>query len=118
MMETKKMTKREVLNYVIDTYATDEVLVAYAKHEIELLDKKGANKTETKTQKENAKIMENIVAIFRTITEPISIKDFSEKYPEIAISNQKMTALFTKLVNTGTLKRDNTGKVATYEISA
>lgn len=117
MMETKKMTKREVCEYLIATYGNDSIVTDYATHEIELLNKKGASKTETKTQKENAKIMENIVAIMRGLDEPISIKEFAEKFPEVAISNQKMTALFTKLVNSEILKRDNSKKIATYVIS-
>lgn len=116
MMETKKMTKREVCEYIIANYENDNVLVDYAKHEIEVLDKKNATRTETKTQKENAKIMENIVAIIRTLDEPISIKDFADRFPEIAISNQKMTALFTKLVNENVIKRNDDKKVKTYEI--
>ena len=36
----KKITKRFVLNHLIENYGKDELVVDYAKHELELLDKK------------------------------------------------------------------------------
>lgn len=52
---TNKMTKRDVLNAMLNdsNFSANANFVAYAKHEIELLDKKKESKTLTKTQAEN-----------------------------------------------------------------
>ena len=107
-MTEKKLTKRDVLNYMINTYANDEMVVAYAQHEIELLDNKKANATMSKTQKENVELKQIIVD---TLTE---LQAVNEKLG--ALSNQKVSALLTQLVNEKSIVRTVDKKVAYFSV--
>ena len=109
----KTFTKRETLNYMIETYGNDKRVVDYATHEIELLDKKASSKTMTKTQIENENIKAQIVEILKGAENKMSVKEIQEL---INVSNQKATALVTQLVKAEIVKKDTTGKVATYSI--
>ena len=109
----KTFTKRETLNYLIENYGNDERVVKYATHEIELLDKKASSKTMTKTQIENENIKAQIVEILKGNDNAMSVKEIQA---QIGVSNQKATALVTQLVKAEIVKKDTTGKVATYSI--
>ena len=86
-MADKKNTKRDVLNHIISTYATDTMVVEYAKHEIELLDKKASNKVATKTQKENVEIKDIILSV---------LTDTPARIAEIQAKNDKFNLLKKK----------------------
>jgi len=117
MME-KKITKREVLNHLIDTYATDTMVVEYAKHEIELLDNKASRKVETKTQKENVAIMETIISTLTELARPVRISELQEGNVELAnLSNQKISALLKKLVDTNKVVKTIDKKVAYFSVA-
>ena len=119
MAETKKTTKREVLNYIIETYANDKMVVDYATHEIELLDNKKANKTMTKTQKENQEIAKVIVEVLANATEPLRIRDIQDKNEVLdTLSNQKMSALLTQLVKNEVVEKVTDKKVTYFKIKA
>ena len=66
MIMTKKMTKKEmfamVINVVSETEAENkEEMLKFLNHEVELLEKKSGKSGETKTQKENKILMEQLV---------------------------------------------------------
>ena len=64
-MANKKMTKRDYFNELLNISEVKEnkYMVEFINHELELLEKKNASKSsaETKTQKENAGIKENLL---------------------------------------------------------
>ena len=104
-MAEKKITKRDVLNHIIATYGNDKMVVEYAQHEIELLDKKNSSKSVSKSATENIEIANTLVevltekAIPMTITEIlalpeiVAIKVYNEDTKEVdkALSNQRVS---------------------------
>ena len=115
MME-KRITKRDVLNHIIETYANDTMVVDYAKHEIELLDNKLGRKTETKTQKENVELMKVIVETLKSFEEPARINDIVNANENLAnMSNQKASALLKKLIDNGEVEKVVVKKVAYFK---
>ena len=116
MME-KRITKRDVLNHIIEAYATDTMVVEYAKHEIELLDNKAGRKTETKTQKENVAIIETIVETLTDLAKPVRITDLQSANETLAnLSNQKISALLKKLVDSNKVAKTIEKKIAFFSI--
>ena len=100
-MAEKKITKKDRFNQLlkIAEVATNEDLVAFIKHEIELLDKKSAKSGTTKTQKENEVLMEQLYTDLVEIGQVVTITEF-QKVSEVAsgLSNQKISALFKNMI--------------------
>ena len=104
-MAEKKITKRDVLNHIIETYANDTMVVEFAKHEIELLDKKNSSKATSKVATENIEVANKIVEVLKetdklvTVTELLAnpvvseIRVYNEdtKAVDKALTNQKLT---------------------------
>ena len=100
---TNKMTKREVLNAMLNdsNFTANANFVAYAKHELELLDKKNENRLPSKTQVRNevlkGKILdlmeENISYTCTNIVKMLNEEDVQ--------STQKGTALLKGLAEEG-----------------
>lgn len=108
MNNSKRITKREwleeikvvVLGADIEE-ATKDGMMDFINHEIELLEKKHST-GQTKTQKENEVIMERILELLAEINEPVTITEFQEQKEELRqYSNQKLSALLKKLVDSG-----------------
>jgi hypothetical protein len=93
-----KMTKKDYFNKVLTFVAGDAELEKFIQHEIELLDKKSANKKPTKTQAENegykAEILSVLTAEGATVTE---IQSRSEVLG--GLSNQRVSALLRIMVD-------------------
>ena len=96
----KKITKRE--NYAslraIAENLGREDLVAFIDHEVELLNKRAAHPTLTKTQKENLELVEVVFNALSEINAPVTVSDFLTQ-SGLEMSNQKASALFKKLVD-------------------
>lgn len=106
-MAEKKITKREVLNHMLETYSNDEMVVAYATHEIELLDKKNLNTAPSKTQIENENLRKVIVEVLTNSEKKMTIVDIQAQDERLGqASNQKMSALLKPLVDNGTIKKE------------
>ena len=93
----KKITKKERFAQLllIEEVAQNEDLVAFINHEIELLEKKASKSGSTKTQKENAEIMDALYEELIALDKAVTISEFqklSEKASQF--SNQKISALF------------------------
>ena len=92
----RKITKKERFNQLlgIAEVAINEELVAFIKHEIELLEKKSNGKP-TKTQQENETIMTKLYEELSQCESAVTITEF-QKVSEFAgsLSNQKISALF------------------------
>ena len=102
-MAEKKITKREVINTMLadERVTSNEVYVAYLKHELELLDRKAEKKGATKTQVANegykTVIKETLATVGKaTVTELMKANDDLGE-----LSNQKVSAILKQLVEAG-----------------
>lgn len=118
-----KLTKKDNFMRVIEVLENKGLtdLVAVMQHEIDLLDKKASNKTQTKTQKENETIKELILAELEKVGTPVTITELIAESPAIAKatgnSNQKVSALMTQLKKSGAVVRTEDGKKALFSIA-
>lgn len=114
----KRITKRDYFNELKGLVANREDLVAFIDHELELLDKKASNKTPSKTQLENANIKDVIVRTLTNLTNPATITEIQETNTDLAnLSNQKISALLTQLVNENKVVRTVDKKKAYFTIA-
>ena len=105
-MENKKMTKKEMINLLIDVLVGNkevedmQIFVDFLTHERELLEKKSSNSGQTKTQKENEVIKEKIMETLKELNKYATITDIQNANEELgAYSNQKISALLKQLVD-------------------
>lgn len=99
-----KMTKREyfaILRTMVEDAQPANLadMVAFIDHEVELLDKKSAKSSQTKTQKENVGIMETITAVLTDFGKPVTISEMMKDERLSAYSNQKLSALVRQMTN-------------------
>ena len=101
----KKMTKREKFELLltITEVQENEMLVDFINHELELLAKKnatGALRKPTKTQIENENLIEVIFAKLQATGEGMTISEIQAEEEMLeGLTNQKMSALLKKLVD-------------------
>ena len=96
-----KKTKRDFYGELRELVGENAELVAFIDHELELLDKKSSSKAPTKTQQENENIMVTIKNELAQIGRPVTITELQGESEELATySNQKISALLKKLVDT------------------
>ena len=121
------MTKRETLNYLIENYGKDNVVVDFANHELELLNKKNSNRS-NKNSEEDTKITDMIIEAISnlttdeksmlTITEILSYETLRDDICDNgkALSNSKITALVRKEIENANPRIVNvkTGKTSLY----
>lgn len=121
MEKIKKVTKRDNFNALlkIKEVASNEQLVEFINHELELLDKKSASHTTAKTanQKANEEIKTKIVdALVQLGKSTISeLQAGSEEMAEY--SNQKLSALLKQLVDNKQVVRIMDKKKAYFEVA-
>lgn len=96
----KKMTKKEMFNFIANAMKENDDVVAFCKHEIELLEKKASKSGQTKIQKENAILIERVFSALATVGRPVTITELQTEVVEMSnYSNQKLSALLKKLVD-------------------
>lgn len=102
-MTTKKMTKKEMFAQIMANYNLTDEERAFVQHEIELLEKKSSKSGQTKTQKENEILMEQLVGALGEMEKAVTISEFQglSKAEVATLSNQKISALLKKLVESG-----------------
>ena len=105
-MANQKMTKRETLVALMEKYASDDMLVAYAQHEIELLDKKrsqGNAKANEKVESGVALVYAELCKVDRaTATELIAQGGLTELANDTGVvTSQKVANYLNKLVAQG-----------------
>jgi hypothetical protein len=105
MIMTKKMTKKEMFKMVANVVERAEVeskteMLEFLAHEVELLERKSGKSGQTKTQKENEVLVEQVFNALAELGKPVTVSEFmKESTHEVAtLSNQKLSALFKKLV--------------------
>ena len=121
---TKKMTKKEMFAEVMAVVERAEVenkaeMVAFIEHEIELLNKKSSKSGQTKTQKENELLMEQLIMAFEEMEHPVTISEFqaTSSFEVATLSNQKLSALLKKLVDGGKMVKTVEKKKSYFSIA-
>lgn len=104
----KKITKKEMFAQVIamaqgkEITVTADELVAFATHEIELLEKKANSKSKADTEKAvaDSKLMSAIVDHLTETGKALTVSELMTEVAELdGLSNQKVSALMKKLVD-------------------
>ena len=111
MANVKKITKREnfegikaiLINMDIDN---KEQYIDFINHELELLDKKALSRGTSKTSQEQEELMTMIVDNLKTIGRSVTITELQKESAEMAeYSNQKLSAMLKKLVDSGVVAK-------------
>lgn len=99
-----KVTKKEMFEMLkgVAGVAENADMVAFIDHEIELLNKKSANKKATKTQEENVGIKAEILNVLTA--DGATVSEIQAKSDVLsALSNQRVSALLRQLVESGSV---------------
>lgn len=119
MAEIKKLTKKDYFNELKGLVSDRQDLVDFIDHEIELLSKKSSRTAPTKTQVENEKIKEKIVATLVELGKYATITDIQNANTELAdLSNQKISALLKQLYDNKVIEKVIDKKKAYFKASA
>lgn len=119
MAEIKKLTKKDYFNELKGLVSDRQDLVDFIDHEIELLSKKSSRTAPTKTQVENEKIKEKIVATLVELGKYATITDIQNANTELAdLSNQKISALLKQLYDSKVIEKVIDKKKAYFKASA
>ena len=119
-MAEKKLIKKDYFYMLREIVVSMERqdLVDFIDNEIELLNKKSSRTTLTQTQKENETLKEKIVSTLTELGKYATITEIQQTNPELAdLSNQKITALLTQLVNANIVDRVVDKKKAYFKAS-
>ena len=117
-MATKKMTKREMYEQIL-AHTTDEAERAFLTHELELLAKKNATKSDklTPAQEANEVTKGAIVDYLTEKGEPMTITQMIKDIPACAgMTNQKVSALVRQLYTAMVVLREEKKGVAYFSI--
>lgn len=121
---TKKITKKEMFTMIMEVINTvenenKEEMINFINHEIKLLTRKSSKSGQTKTQKENIELMAKLEFALAEFTEPVTISEFMAKSTsEVStLSNQKLSALFKKLVEEKRVIRTEIKKKAYFSLA-
>ena len=119
MAEIKKLTKKDYFNELKGLVSDRQDLVDFIDHEIELFSKKSSRTAPTKTQVENEKIKEKIVATLVELGKYATITDIQNANIELAdLSNQKISALLKQLYDNKVIEKVIDKKKAYFKASA
>ena len=98
--------------------SADEI-VAFAEHEIELLNKKAGSKSkkETANDAENARLMGVIVETLTGSEKAMTVSELMTVNAELGeLSNQKVSALMKKLVDGGRVQKSTDKRKSVFSI--
>jgi hypothetical protein len=125
-----KMTKKDwynVLRGIVEATEVDrkDDIISFLDHEIELLDRKSSKSTLTKTQKENTEVIEKIYDTLVEIAKPVTITELMEDEAIATytlkdgnhLSNQKVSALMKKLVDSERVVKKVEKKKAYFSVA-
>ena len=107
----KKMTKKEMFTLIATLNASNQEIVDFCNHEIELLEKKKSNgnaKANEKMEKSVDLVYNALVSVDRAVTasELIAETDLSALENESGVvSTQKVSAMLKKLVDSGRVEK-------------
>lgn len=110
---TKRTNYEDIIEIASELGRVD--LVEFAKHEIELLDKKKSSDVKSKNQIANEGIMEIIVDTLQNLGKFATISEIQSANAQLSeLSNQKMSALLKKLVDSEVIKKQVDKKKAYF----
>lgn len=114
------MTKKEMYTTIRAAVISNQEMVDFIDHELELLNRKsGSPKKPTKTQVENDAYKATIVEYLTSADAPKTIKEMQAEIADIAgLTNQRITHMLTDLVKAGTLAKEYVKKTPYYSIAA
>ena len=117
-MANTKITKIEVLREMAqnEVIKTNPNFANYVAHEIELLEKKSANRKSTKTQAENVGIKTEILKALEG-SEGMTVSQVMPLVGEGAYTNQKISSLLRQLVENGEVIRYTKKRVAYFRLA-
>ena len=112
------MTKREMYAVIAEAMADNEEVVAFCKHETELLDRKASYKSNKPSKKsvENESIKAKIIEILSSADSPLTISEIRDTLSE-DFSSQKISALLTQLIKAETVVKTYEKKVAYFGLA-
>ena len=112
------MTKREMFEVIATAMADNAEVVEFCNHEVELLEKRYANKSNkpSKKQVENEALKGRIVEVLESADAPMTISEIKEGLGE-DFTSQKISALLTQLVKAETVVKTYEKKVAYFGIA-
>ena len=119
----KKMTKKEWFAVLASVVKASEMenkteALAFINHEVELLEKKSVKRGQTETQKENVEVMEKIKSALGEVGKAVTITELQAASAEMAeYSNQKLSALLKKLVESGEVVKTTEKKKSYFSLA-
>ena len=123
-MANTKVTKKEMFTAILALIAeatpeNADVLTKFVENEIALIDKRAANKTATKTQKENEGIKALILDTLTEIDKPVTISEMQAFSADLAVyTNQKLSALLTQMKSEGTVVKTVEKKKSYFSVNS
>ena len=114
----KKLTKIEMFS-LIATRLTNQDEIDFINHEIELLEnKKSSIRKPTANQVANENFMNVIVEVLEQTNKPMTISEIQEHNESLALlTNQRVSALLTKLISNGTVVRTTEKRKAYFALA-
>lgn len=127
-MENKKITKNEYFEMIkkIEEVKNNPELMMFIEHEQELLKRKSSKGGATKTQTENIKVAEMLIAELAKIGKPITITDLMNTSDIIKnyilengnrLSNQKISAILKQQVDAGKVVKVTDKKKSLFSVA-
>ena len=115
----EKMTKKDYfreLAKVVSGVENEVELIDFINRQVELLSKKSSVKT--KAQKENEVIIEKVYEALVRIAKPVTVSELQADEEMAEYSNQKLSALLKKLVDTNRVIRTQDKKKSYFSVNA
>lgn len=119
-----KMTKKEMFAMIMEVVANSTVenkaeMESFITHEIELLERKSSKSGQSKTQKENEILKEEILAELGKLKEGVTVSEFQAvtRFTPPEFSNQKISALLNQLEKAGKVKKEVVKKKSYFSIA-
>ena len=125
-MENKKLTKKDYFEMIKGICGDREDIINFCDHEIELLNRKNSKTSATKTQKENEKVAEMLIAELAKVAEPTTITNLMNNSEVVKayrlengnpLSNQKISAIFKQLVDNKTIIKVTNKKKSYFSVA-
>lgn len=125
-MENKKVTKREYFEMIKGICGDNQDIVNFCNHEIELLERKSSKGGATKTQTENVKVAEMLIAELAKIAKPVTITDLMNTSDIVkgyklengnSLSNQKISAILKQQVDAGKVVKVTDKKKSLFSVA-
>lgn len=125
-MENKKVTKREYFEMIKGICGDNQDIVNFCNHEIELLERKSSKGGATKTQTENVKVAEMLIAELVKIAKPVTITDLMNTSDIVkeyklengnSLSNQKISAILKQQVDAGKVVKVTDKKKSLFSVA-